>query len=195
MCVCTCVHELEKYTYTGVEDIYYYVICVYICVLLWLAQRGMFVIMFGFLARSNQKKYRKKKTWYVKADACLNYKSAICDFYVRCSVTLFSFRQWWIGLAVSPGFSHNDQPETPQYHLVVSQVGNMWKISTSSRISYWKHENTDDNMTSFLWWSFMQIKEIENAVFNFCRRIKKNIQNLGNRCRRMTSIVVWEIWK
>lgn len=128
----------------------------YICVLICLAQGCMFVIMFGFLDRSNQKKYSKKKKqnknppWYIKAGACLNYKSAICDFYVRCSVTLFSFSQWCIGLAVSPGFSHNDQPETPQYHLVVSQVGNMWKIYTSSRISYWKHENTDDDMTFFL---------------------------------------------
>ena len=48
----------------------------------------------------------------MKADVCLNYKSATCDFYVRFSITLFSPSQWRIGLAVSPGLSHNDQPET-----------------------------------------------------------------------------------
>ena len=65
----TCVHALEKYTYTGVEDIYDYVVCVYICVLIWLAQGGIFVIMFGFLARSNQKKYRKKNL--IRKSRCL----------------------------------------------------------------------------------------------------------------------------
>lgn len=48
----------------------------------------------------------------MKADVCLNYKRAVFDFYVRFSITLFSFSQWHISLAVSPGLSHNDQPET-----------------------------------------------------------------------------------
>lgn len=48
----------------------------------------------------------------MKADVCLNYKSATCDFYVCFSFTLFSLCQWCVGLAVSPGLSQNDQPET-----------------------------------------------------------------------------------